>query len=127
VAEDRWLRKSPSSDWTVREVFVHLTWALEQLPEEVARARQGRGMFNLPTWFADPASYWLICWLARRATPDSVRRRYDAATAAALAALETVPDSDWPLGAEFYGHGFHTVADLFRTPAHHLAEHTVGL
>ena len=47
--------------------------------------------------------------------------------AAAIQALEAVPDSDWERGANFYGEGFHTVADLFQVPAKHLAEHTVGL
>jgi len=105
------------------EVLVHLAWALEQLPAEVAAARRGRGMFNLPRWIADPGSYWLIRWQARHSDPESVRRRYDAAMDAAIAALETVPDGDWALGAPFYGHGFHTVVDLFEVPARHLAEH----
>ncbi|HEX9115510.1 MAG TPA: DinB family protein [Anaerolineae bacterium] len=124
AAGDRWRSKSPFSAWTVGEVLVHLTWALEQLPKEVEMARQGRGMFNLPKWIADPGSYWLIRWLARNSSPESVRRRYDAAMDAALASLEAVSDADWNLGAPFYGHGFHTIVDLFETPASHLAEHT---
>lgn len=84
-------------------------------------------MPKLLEWLADPLSYWLNRWLARGSTPDSIRRRYDAAMMATIAALDTVPDSDWLLGAEFYGHGFHSVADLFQTPARHLAEHTAGL
>jgi hypothetical protein len=121
---DRWRSKSPSSAWTVGEVLVHLTWALEYLPKEVEMARQGKGMFNMPKWLADPGSYWMIRWQARKSDPESVRRRYDAAIDAAIAALEAVPDTDWHLGAPFYGHGFHTVAALFETPARHLAEHT---
>jgi hypothetical protein len=124
AAGDRWRARSSTSAWTVGEVLVHLTWALEYLPKEVAMARQGKGMFNMPKWFADPASYWLIRWQARQSNPEALRRRYDAAMDAAVAALETVPDSDWGLGAPFYGHGFYTVAALFETPAQHLAEHT---
>ena len=59
--------------------------------------------------------------------PAALVRRYDAAMDATLAALATVPDSDWGLGARFYGHGFYTVADLFATPGQHLAEHTTPL
>ncbi len=121
---DHWRARSTSSAWTVGEVLVHLTWALEQLPQEVAMARQGKGMFNMPKWIADPGSYWLIRWQARKSSPESVRRRYDAAMDAAIAALDLVPDSDWGKGAPFYGHGFHTVARLFEGPAEHLAEHT---
>lgn len=109
------------------EVFVHITWALEYLPEEIARARRGQGMFNVPKWLADPAMYWYICLIARNSTPESVRCRYDSAMDAVIKAMETVPDSDWQLGAEFYGEGFYTVADLFQVPAHHLAEHTTDL
>lgn len=123
AAGERWRAGSPSSAWTVGEVLVHLTWALEQLPQEVEMARRGKGMFNMPQWIADPGSYWIIRWQARKADPASLRRRYDAAMDATIAALETVPDSDWGLGAPFYGHGFYSVADLFATPAEHLAEH----
>jgi len=127
VSADRWIEKSPRSDWTVGEVLVHLTWALEYLPKEVSLARRGKGMFNAPKWLADPVSYRYVRLLARKSTPDSVRRRYDAAITAAIKLLDTIPDSDWTRGANFYGEGFHTVEDLFRAPAQHLVEHTVGL
>jgi len=124
ASSSRWRARSPSGRWTVGEVLVHLTWALEQLPREVEMARRGKGMFNQPKWLADPASYWLIRWQARHSGPEPLRRRYDAAMTAAIAALDAVPESDWGLGAPFYGHGFHSVADLFVAPARHLAEHT---
>lgn len=127
TAEARWHAPSGTSAWTVGEVLVHLTGALEYLPQEVERARQSKGMFNLPKWIADPASFWLTRREARRSDPQSLRRRYDTAMDAALAALETVPDSDWGLGARFYGHGFYTVADLFATPGEHLTEHTAQM
>jgi hypothetical protein len=121
---ERWRQKSPNCAWSIGEVLLHLTWALEQLPQEVIMARQGKGMFNYPKWFAEPASFWIIRWQARENDPLSLRQRYDAAMDAVLVALEQVPESDWHLGAHFYGHGFHSVADLFETPADHLAEHT---
>lgn len=127
VSGDRWLQKSPTSKWTVREVMVHVTFTLEYLPKEITMARRGKGMFNIPKPIADPGSYWLTRWEARKATPESLRRRYDAAMAATIQMLETVPDSDWLLGANFYGEGFHTVEDLFQAAARHLAEHTAGL
>jgi hypothetical protein len=127
VAGERWRQKSPATAWTVAEVFVHLTWALEYLPQEVTRARRGAGMFNFPKWVADPFSYWYIRLTARNSTPESIRQRYSAAIDAAIRALDQVPDSDWDCGADFYGEGFHSVADLFRVPAQHLAEHTAGM
>src|SRR6266508_1629931 len=127
LSDDRWHQKSPTSAWTVGEVLVHLTWALEQLPKEVASARRGKGMFNFPKRLADPLSYWLTRWTARNATRESLVRQYDSAMAAVIRALDEVKESDWALGAPFYGHGFYTVADLFHTPAQHFTEHTVGL
>ncbi len=120
---DGWHSKSATCAWTMGELLWHLTWALEQLPQEVEMARRGKGMFNIPKWIANPGSYWIIRWEARNHDPASLQRRYDAATDAAIAALETVPDSDWGLGAQFYGEGFYSVADLFESPAQHLAQH----
>jgi pimeloyl-ACP methyl ester carboxylesterase len=127
LSEERWRQPCLGSAWTVGEVMVHLTWALEQLPAEVASARRGQGMFNYLAWLADPVSYWTNRWDARGATRASVVGRYDAAMAAVLASLDTVADGDWALGANFYGHGFYTIEGLFHTPAQHLAEHTAAL
>jgi hypothetical protein len=127
LTDDQWRQKSAASAWTVAEVFDHLTFALEYLPSEVAAAKRGRGMFNFPKFLADPISHWSTRWSARQATPRAISRRYEAAMAAALQALEAVEDGEWALGADFYGEGFYSVADLFRTPTQHLAEHTAGL
>jgi len=119
-------QKSPSSAWTAGEVVVHLTWALEYLPEEVEKARRGQGMFNLPKGLSDTLSYWYIRWITHKATPLSILRRYDKAMDTSIRLLNTISDSDWGKGANFYGEGFHTVEDLFHAPARHLAEHTSG-
>src|SRR5689334_14250055 len=74
VSGAAWRQKSPGSAWSTAEVFMHLIWALEYLPQEVARARQGRGMFNWPKWLADPLSYWYIRRVARNSTPQSIRQ-----------------------------------------------------
>lgn len=127
VGGSRWHEKSPTTDWTLGEVMLHLTWSLEYLPQEVEHARRGKGMFNMPDWLGNPLSYWYVRLLARNCTPASIWQRYDKAMDNVLDTLATVPDSDWELGAKFYGHGFYSVADLFHTPAQHLAEHTAGL
>ncbi len=127
LTDDQWRQKSVASAWTVAEVFDHLTFALEQLPAEVASAKRGRGMFNFPKVLADPFSYWSTRWSARRATQQAIGSRYEAAMSAAFQALEGVQDGEWALGADFYGERFYSVADLFQTPAQHLAAHTAGL
>lgn len=125
VTKTGWRSPSPSSAWTKGEVLVHLTWALEYLPEEIRRARQGRGMFNTPKRIADFASYWYIRWLARTSTPETIARRYDRAMDAVIALLDSIPDEDWAKGADFYAEGFHSVEDLFHTAAKHLTDHTI--
>jgi hypothetical protein len=127
TSDERWQRKSLTTRWTEGQMLVHLTWALEQLPREVASARQEIGMFNYPKRIADPLSYWYTRWIARNATRESIAQRYDAAITAVIKALNEVQDNDWERGARFYGERFYTVAELFQTPAHHLAHHTVGL
>ena len=127
LTDDQWGQKSAASAWTVAEVFDHLTFALENLPAEVASAKRGRGMFNYPKVLADPFSYWSTRWSARQATRLAIGRRYEAAMSAALEALEGVEDGEWAHGAQFYGEGYYSLADLFHTPAQHLAEHTAGL
>ena len=127
TAGARWRQKSPTCAWTVGEVLVHLTWALEQLPQEVAAARRRQGHVQHAKVDRRPGSFWIIRRQARKSDPASLRRRYDTAMDAVLAALETVPDSDWGLGARFYGERFYTVAGLFATPGRHQVEHATGM
>jgi len=126
ISDSQWQQKAVSSAWTWREVMQHLAWAVEQLPDEVASARKGKGMFNYPGWLANPASYWITRWESRAVTRQSLLRRYDAAIDAVLRTLDEVPDGDWMKSAAFYGHSLYTVVDLFRTPLAHLEEHSRG-
>jgi len=126
---DRWRKQSGTTAWSCGEVLVHLTWAVAYLPREVESARQGRGMFNVPKWLgwlANPLSYWYVRWMARAATPDALRQRYDQAIDATLRMLDTIRDDEWSQGADFYGEGFHSIERLFRTPTEHLNDHTKG-
>jgi hypothetical protein len=127
IPETEWKKKSPTSEWTIGQVFIHLTWALEYLPKEVESARKGKGMFNMPKKVSDFFSYWYMVWLARKAAPENVIDRYNAAMDQTIRLVETVRDEEWALGADFYGEGFHSIEDLFHVPPRHLAEHTTGI
>jgi hypothetical protein len=127
LSDADWSRKSPSSEWTLGEILVHLTWSLEYLPREVTHALQGRGMFNMPKVVADPFSLIYMRWLARKANKASIMRRYDTAMAFVMAALNNIRDEDWTKGANFYGEGFYSIADLFHTPTDHFKEHSAGI
>ena len=127
LSDADWHRKSPSSDWTLGEILVHLTWSLEYLPREVACALQGKGMFNMPKAVADPLSLFYMRWLAHKANKGSIVRRYDAAMEGVMEALNDISDEDWTKGANFYGEGFYSIEDLFHTPADHFKEHSAGV
>ena len=98
-------------------------WSVEQLPREIAAARAGRGMFNMPRWLRDPLSLVYTRWIARRTTLQSAANRYAAALGAVDALLGTIQDDEWQRGARFYGERFYSVEDLCHTPAQHLIEH----
>ena len=123
VADDDLRRPSGNPAWTNGAVLYHLVWSLEALPEEVARARWGKGMYNFPRIIRDPASAVIARRGARGQTVSSLRERYEAAFAAAFRTLETLTDDDLGLGARFWGEGFFDIWSLYAAQADHLAEH----
>lgn len=124
LPDEAWNCRAPGSGWTGKQLFHHVTWALEQLPKEVESAKRGKGMFNYPKLLADIGSYWLVKWEARSETRESIGARYDSAIKRVLEVLQRTEDADWSKSARFYGEGIYSVADLFRTPANHFHEHT---
>ena len=123
LSPDVWQMKVKASAWSVGEMVAHLTWSVEQLPREIAAARAGRGMFNMPGWLRDPLNLVYTRWLARGYTLQSAAHRYTAAINKVDALLETIHDDEWHHGARFYGERFFTVEDLCHTPSQHLVEH----
>jgi uncharacterized protein (TIGR03083 family) len=123
LSDADWRRPTRNTAWTVGDLLHHLVWSLEQVPREVASARRGKGMFNLPRFLRDPLSAVYTRQGARRQSLATVARRYDAAYDAALRALDEVRDDEWQRGAPFWGEGFITIEGLFRAQAHHLVEH----
>jgi uncharacterized protein (TIGR03083 family) len=116
-------RPSGNPAWTVGAVLTHLVWSLELLPREVASARAGKGMFNLPPVLRDVLNAWATRLAARGQTLATLRQRYDAAHAAALALLDSLGDDELQLGARFWSEGFRDIAGLYAAQVDHLAEH----
>ena len=113
--------------WSVRAVLTHLVWSLELLPREVASARKGQGMYNLPPLIRDALNVGLTRFAARGQSLDSLRRRYDAAFTAALTTLDDVADDELHLGARFWSEGFRDIAGLYSGQVDHLVEHSRDL
>jgi uncharacterized protein (TIGR03083 family) len=116
-------RPSGNPAWTIGAVLTHLVWSLELLPREVAGARKGKGMYNFPPMVRDALNAWATRLGARGQTLDSLRRRYDAAFATALATLDGVADDEFQFGARFWSEGFRDIAGLYAGQVDHLAEH----
>lgn len=114
-------KKSGNGSWTNGQLMWHMVWGVGYIPQLVERSRKGkdiripRGIFNL-------LNPWITRWGSRGITPEKVSKLYDEATDKALACLDTVQDDDWDKGATITGE-YQTVADHFRLPAEHLAEH----
>jgi hypothetical protein len=121
--DDDLRRPSANPAWSVGAVLSHLVWSLELLSREVASARKGKGMFNLPPLLRDWLNMQLTRFGARGQTLSTLRRRYDAAFTAALATLDEVRDGEFDLGAQFWSKGFRDIAGLFQAQVDHFAEH----
>ena len=53
LTDDDLRRHTGNPAWTVGAILTHLVWSLELLPREVASARKGQGMFNMPPMLRD--------------------------------------------------------------------------
>jgi hypothetical protein len=81
---------------------------------------------NPPGFIANPANSWITRWGARKATPSSVRARYEKAHEAAVAALDEVQDSEWSRGAKVLGE-HRTVETALRSMRSHVEEHAADI
>jgi uncharacterized protein (TIGR03083 family) len=127
LTDDDLRRPSGNPAWTVGAVLTHLVWSLELLPREVAGARTGKGMFNLPPILRDLLNAWATRLAARGQTLETLRHRYEAAFATALATLDGLRDEELQLGARFWSEGFRDIAGLYAAQADHLAEHAADV
>jgi DinB superfamily len=123
LTDDDLRHPSGNPAWTVGAVLTHLVLSLELLPREVASARKGKGMFNMPPLLRDVLNAWATRLAARGQTLDRLRQRYDAAYAAALATLDVIRDDEFQFGAQFWSEGFRDIAGLYAGQVDHLAEH----
>ncbi len=125
-AED-WRRPSANPAWTNGELLGHLALSFGLVPRMIARARRGRDMPRLPESLFNAANVALTRLSARRYTRSTLARRYDAAYAAVLAALEGVRDDEWERRARLFGGERETVAGVIQSQRRHFEEHAAQL
>jgi hypothetical protein len=127
-----WRRKSSVPDWTVGEVAVHVTVYLTTvIPRGVSFARAGRRGGGFPPAIAhSPIGDWLNTawarWLARRETPESLLRVYDAAHDDVLRLLDSVGDVEWTKTTYTLGRRM-SVHELFHVHPVHFLDHAAQL
>lgn len=123
-----WRRNSVATAFTVAELFEHIVHGIELIPDEIEAIRKGKNYLNFPTWLTSRVNLFMTRRAARKATPQSIARRYDAAHAEALRLLEKVRDDEWHKGAHFFGEGYWTMEFVFRgNVTLHFEEHAAQI
>lgn len=118
-------KKSGNGSWSNGQLMWHMAWGVGYIPELVKRSRSGKDI-KIPRGIFDIVNPWITRWGSRGITPAKAAKAYDEAVAKALAALDTVQDDDWDKGATITSR-YETVADHFRMPGEHLAEHKADI
>ena len=113
------------SKWTVKEVMCHLVLHSEQaVPLMVKQARKGKGMPKfLETRFGHWLNYKMAVWAARKATRDSLVRRYDKAYESLLEVLAGVRDEEWENPTAYPDGRPLTMETVFHVPTEHFELH----
>ncbi|TET99610.1 MAG: DinB family protein [Dehalococcoidia bacterium] len=125
LSPDDWNKKSANPAWSVGQLMWHVAWGDSYALRGVADCKRGRG-FNPPQFITNTVNMLITRWGARRATPQSVAEKYDAAHTAILAALDEVQDDEWDKGAKMFGE-FETVESVLRSPVSHFKEHKADI
>ncbi len=131
LSREDWERPSLNPAWTIGEVLTHITGPLFIIPEQLALLRT-QTFPDLTHESADTLNEENVGDTRQRAQGESlisISQTYETGHAAALAALMTVHDEEWQLGARMPDMGptfsgeYRTIEGLFRYHARHFAEH----
>lgn len=123
IPQEAWRCKSKSTRWTIAELCAHVAHDVEGVPMFVDRARQGKDLLNLPVVISNPLNWLVTKIIGRRATPQSLARKFDKDYEKALQVLNGVQDDEWQRGANFFGEGYWTIAFIFHQSPRHFKEH----
>jgi hypothetical protein len=135
LAPDDWSAPSANPSWTNGEVLWHITVYLFMIPGQLELLRHGAwpDMSQVSADELNDANVDDTRQGARAHSLASIAAAYAEGQAATLAALDTVRDDEWPLGARMADMGptftgeYRTIEGLFRYHARHLAEHAAQL
>lgn len=123
IPEEAWRRPSKSTRWTIAELCAHIAKDVEDVPMFVDHARQGKDLFNFPSFISQPINWLIIKFAGRGTTPTSLARKFDEDCERALDLLDEIEDDEWGRGANFFGVGRWTVEHIFHQSPRHFEEH----
>lgn len=122
LSDDDWSKHCRNTAWSVGELLAHVTLSLEIIPEQVARARQSRGMRNEPPVLNHAINVLQSRLVARRENLETIAHHYDAAHISVLAVFDSIKGEEWGRGGRFF-HRYQTIEDLVSRPVAHFHEH----
>jgi hypothetical protein len=120
-----WNAKSANPAWKVGQLMWHLGMGAEFFSQAIGQCRRGKAP-NPPRFLVDAGNVFLTRFGARRATPESVSGKYDAAHAALLGLLDGVQDDEWQKGVTTYGTPY-TIESAFNGVKAHFEEHQADI
>lgn len=118
-----WEEQAVGSAWIVREEMWHIAWGVQFMADLIRNARRGVGLPRPPKRLADQANVLYTRFRARRATAESIARRYDRTHEAVLGLLSRIQDDEWDKSVQIFGE-VQSIRALFEGICHHFDEHS---
>jgi hypothetical protein len=126
IPEDAWNRRFPGEGWTVKQEMYHMTQVVDILPAGIYRALKGNQkpvLAFIPTRIRS----WvngniLVPAISRKATRNSIAKKYEEGHQSLLRILETISEEGWKKGTN-YPRQYRTVEQIAYRPVEHFKEH----
>lgn len=132
IPEEAWEAPTDNPAWNVRQTMEHCVMAVDLLPQDVMLIRNGL-FVTPPASLFDVFNRFYTRWRARKATPDTVARKYDAAHQKILQLLAGLSPGELQLAADYprlndriFG-GRTTIAGLYHYLPLHFSEHAIDV
>jgi hypothetical protein len=130
ISENAWNRRFPGEGWTAKQEMCHMAQAVGILPGGIHRALQGKqksALAFIPTRIRSWVNgYILIPAISRKATRDSIAKKYEEGHQSLLSILETMSGEGWKKGTN-YPRQYRTVEQIAYRPVEHFKEHASHL
>jgi hypothetical protein len=120
-------RASVDTRWSIAEILTHMILSIDLIPREIQSICKGKDFLNLPGAMVAPANFAMVKLRTGNANAQNLLVRYDRAFEAALQDLDGVADDEWSKGAQLFGEGYRTIADIYAVTLTHFDEHSAQI